>query len=91
MYLLADEGYVDSFQEMMDTTPWDNYGAGKNPKCEGCMAHCGYEATAVEDTLAHPLKALASAIRGPRTEGAIVEVPSYKPTSLTDIPVKVEI
>ena len=38
------------------------------------MAHCGYEATAVEDTLAHPLKALGAAIRGPRTEGTIVEV-----------------
>ncbi|HIL77738.1 MAG: adenosyl-hopene transferase HpnH [Methyloprofundus sp.] len=92
-YLLSDEGYVDSFQEMMDTTSWDNYGAGKNPKCEGCMAHCGYEATAVEDTLAHPLKALISSIRGPRTHGDIVQAPNFKPTTATlkDIPVKVEI
>jgi hypothetical protein len=31
-----------------------------NPKCAQCMAHCGYEATAVEDTLQHPWKALIS-------------------------------
>ncbi len=68
-YLLADEGYANSFDEMMASTPWDEYGTGNNPKCEGCMAHCGYEATAVSDTLAHPLKALMSAIQGPKTEG----------------------
>mgnify|MGYP000441526900 FL=1 len=90
-YLLADEGYVDSFQEMMESTPWDQYGAGKHPKCEGCMAHCGYEATAVSDTLAHPLKALSVALRGPKTEGGMVEAPSYRGSSLADIPVTVEV
>ncbi len=89
-YLLSDEGYVDSFQEMMDSTPWDKYGAGKNAKCEGCMAHCGYEATAVSDTLAHPLKALGAAIRGPKIDGPMVEAPSYKGSSLSDIPVTVD-
>ncbi len=71
-YLLSDEGYVETFQELIDTTPWDKYGAGNNPKCDGCMAHCGYEATSVEDTLRHPLKALISSIKGPRTEGEMV-------------------
>jgi hypothetical protein len=33
------------------------------------MVHCGFEATAVMDTVAHPLKALAVSLRGPRTEG----------------------
>lgn len=65
----------------METTAWDKYGTGKNLKCEGCMAHCGYEATAVEDTLRHPLKALAATIRGPRTRGAIVQMPSFKPAT----------
>ncbi|MBV8151759.1 MAG: DUF3463 domain-containing protein, partial [Candidatus Eremiobacteraeota bacterium] len=23
------------------------YGRGRHPKCENCMAHCGYEPTAV--------------------------------------------
>jgi hypothetical protein len=75
---------------MMDSTPWDKYGAGKNPKCEGCMAHCGYEATAVSDTLAHPLKALGAAIRGPKVDGPMVEAPSYKGSSLSGIPVTVD-
>jgi hypothetical protein len=35
------------------------------------MAHCGYEPTAVNDTLAHPLKALLTWWRGPRTEGPL--------------------
>jgi hopanoid biosynthesis associated radical SAM protein HpnH len=71
-YLLADEGYVNTFQELIDTTPWHKYGAGNNPKCDGCMAHCGYEATSVEDTLHHPLKAMISSIQGPKTEGEMV-------------------
>ena len=68
-YLLVNEGYAASFQELMETTDWNAYGTGKNPKCANCMAHCGYEGTAVEDTFAHPLKALGVMLRGPRTEG----------------------
>ena len=33
------------------------------------MVHSGYEASAVNDAVAHPLKALAVSLRGPRTEG----------------------
>src|SRR5690606_24316408 len=58
-YLLVDEGYASSFKELMETTDWEKYGTGRNPKCDNCMAHCGYEGTAVEDTLANPLKALS--------------------------------
>jgi hopanoid biosynthesis associated radical SAM protein HpnH len=94
-YLLADEGNANSFQELLDTTPWDKYGTVNNPKCANCMAHCGYEATAVEDTLAHPLKALWASIRGPKTSGDMVTVVSQNhvtpaKTSISDIPVKVE-
>jgi len=46
-YLLVDEGYAKSFKELMETTEWDKYGVGRNPKCDNCMAHCGYEPTAV--------------------------------------------
>jgi len=42
------------------------------------MAHCGYEATAVEDMLQHPLKAWLASIRGPRTTGAMVAEPTPK-------------
>lgn len=75
-YLLVDEGYAPSFKALMEETDWENYGTGRNPKCDNCMAHCGYEGTAIEDTFAHPLKALKVFLRGPRTEGAMApEVP----------------
>jgi len=55
-YLLG-EGYVDTFKELMDTTDWDLYGTGKYEKCANCMAHCGYEASAVKDLFSNPFKA----------------------------------
>ncbi len=45
-YLLAD-GYAKTYQELLDTTDWDSFGRGKDPRCANCMAHCGYEPTAV--------------------------------------------
>jgi hopanoid biosynthesis associated radical SAM protein HpnH len=48
---LLDEGYAATYQELLDDTNWDSYGRGKNPKCENCMAHCGYEPTAVFATM----------------------------------------
>ena len=68
-YLLTDEGYAPSFRSLMEDTEWDKYGVGKNPACDNCMAHCGFEGTAVDDAFAHPLKALTAAMRGPRTVG----------------------
>jgi hopanoid biosynthesis associated radical SAM protein HpnH len=74
-YLLG-EGYARSFRELMEETDWERYGTGNYEKCSDCMAHCGYEATAVMDTLAHPVKALAKAMRGVRTEGPMApEIP----------------
>lgn len=67
-YLLG-EGYATSFRELMDTTEWDRYGTGNYEKCADCMVHCGYEPTAVTDTIRHPFKALMAALRGPRTDG----------------------
>ena len=68
-YLLVDEGYAKSFRELMETTHWDAYGTGRNPKCDNCMAHCGYEGTAVEDTVTNPLTALGVALFGSRLDG----------------------
>jgi hopanoid biosynthesis associated radical SAM protein HpnH len=45
-YLMAD-GYVSTYRELIDETDWDAYGRGKDPRCDNCMAHCGYEPTAV--------------------------------------------
>jgi hopanoid biosynthesis associated radical SAM protein HpnH len=48
---LLQEGYAATFQELMDTTPWERYGQRSgNEKCRDCMVHCGYEATAVDHT-----------------------------------------
>ena len=68
-YLLVGEGYAPTFSALMNETNWDNYGSGKNPKCANCMVHCGYEATAVNDTFEHPLKALKVFLKGPKTQG----------------------
>ncbi len=76
-YLLGDEGFVGSFKELIEDTQWDNYGTGRNPKCDDCMVHSGYEGSAVADTLAHPLKALKVAIKGPRTEGPMAPEPVF--------------
>ncbi len=74
-YLLVEEGYASSFQELMEDTDWDRYGTGRNPKCDNCMAHCGYEGTAVDDTVSHPIKALKVALRGPDTTSPMVPDP----------------
>ena len=48
-YLLQD-GYASSFKKLLETTAWEQYGVGRNEKCQDCMVHCGFEASAVEDT-----------------------------------------
>ena len=68
-YLLVGEGYAHTFNALMEETEWEKYGTGRNPKCANCMVHCGYEATAVNDTFKYPLKALKVAISGPQTDG----------------------
>ena len=67
-YLLG-EGYAASFKELMETTDWDSYGTGRYEKCANCMAHCGYEPTAVHAAIGSPLKALWTTLRGVKTEG----------------------
>ena len=90
-YLLVDEGYASSFKELMETTQWVNYGTGRNSKCADCMVHCGYEPTAINDTVARPWKALSVFLRGPRTDGPFApELPvSYADSAKSYIPLKV--
>jgi hopanoid biosynthesis associated radical SAM protein HpnH len=74
-YLLG-EGYAHTFRELMDETDWDAYGTGHYEKCANCMVHSGYEATAVLDTVKHPLAASLVALRGVRTHGDMArEIP----------------
>jgi hopanoid biosynthesis associated radical SAM protein HpnH len=71
-YLLG-EGFARSFKELMEETEWDKYGTGNYEKCANCMVHCGYEPTAADDAIKHPIKAFMVALRGPRTDGPMVE------------------
>ena len=61
-YLMSD-GYVTSYHELVETTDWSAYGRGRDPRCANCMAHCGYEPTAVVATthsLRESLRALVN-------------------------------
>ena len=61
-YLLQD-GYADTFNELMTTTQWDNFGTESgNPKCANCMVHSGYEASGVDYTFSS-LKGLFAAAK----------------------------
>jgi hypothetical protein len=66
---LTDEGYAPTFKSLMDDTEWEKYGVGRNPACDNCMAHCGFEGTAVDDAFSHPLKLLTTTILGARVTG----------------------
>jgi hopanoid biosynthesis associated radical SAM protein HpnH len=44
-YLITDQHHA-TFRDLMDNTNWDSYGRGNDPRCEHCMVHSGYEATA---------------------------------------------
>ncbi len=61
-YLMSD-GYAKSYRELIEETDWDRYGRGRDPRCDNCMAHCGYEPTAVNETVRAPHKALMAALR----------------------------
>src|SRR2546430_2243105 len=61
-YLMSD-GYVKTYQELIETTDWDAYGRGKDDRCANCMAHCGYEPSAVLATMGS-LKESLRAMRG---------------------------
>jgi hopanoid biosynthesis associated radical SAM protein HpnH len=45
-YLMGD-GYATTYKELIESTDWGAYGRGKDDRCANCMAHCGYEPTAV--------------------------------------------
>lgn len=45
-YLMTD-GHYDGYQEMLTKVRWDKYGVvdgvARDPRCENCMVHCGYD------------------------------------------------
>ena len=58
-YLLNDS-YAGSYQELMEETDWSHYGTKGDTRCRDCMVHCGFEPTAVIDTVLHPWKNFAA-------------------------------
>jgi hopanoid biosynthesis associated radical SAM protein HpnH len=60
-YLLAD-GYAKTYQELITETDWDSFGRGKDERCANCMAHCGYEPTAVIATMGSLTESLRAAM-----------------------------
>ncbi len=60
-YLMGD-GYTTTYKELLETTDWSKYGRGNDPRCDNCMAHCGYEPTAVLATTKSLRESLRAAI-----------------------------
>ncbi|AEA25852.1 adenosyl-hopene transferase HpnH [Pseudonocardia benzenivorans] len=48
---LLDDGYTSSYRQLLEETDWDAFGRGKDERCANCMAHCGYEPSAVFATM----------------------------------------
>jgi MoaA/NifB/PqqE/SkfB family radical SAM enzyme len=48
-YLMTDAHY-SSYAELLEKVEWEKYGVvdgeARDPRCENCMVHCGYEPTA---------------------------------------------
>jgi hopanoid biosynthesis associated radical SAM protein HpnH len=63
-YLMSD-GYVKTYKELIETTEWEKYGRGRDERCNNCMAHCGYEPTAVLATMG----SLKEGLRALREQG----------------------
>ena len=80
-YLLSD-GYADTFGELMNLTEWERYGTESgNPKCQNCMVHSGYEASAVNDTFS--LKGIFRAARATLFGGVYSDEKAAKALALT--------
>jgi hopanoid biosynthesis associated radical SAM protein HpnH len=62
-YLMSD-GYVSTYKELIETTDWDKYGRGRDPRCDNCMAHCGYEPTAVLKSTGSVKESLRAVLQG---------------------------
>lgn len=66
-YLMSEGGYASTFKELMEETDWSKYGvASGNRKCRDCMVHCGYEPSAVVESMSSPrnvARSIAAAVR----------------------------
>jgi hopanoid biosynthesis associated radical SAM protein HpnH len=61
---LLDDSYAQTYRELIEDTDWDAFGRGKDPRCANCMAHCGYEPTAVIATMGSLKESLRATVGG---------------------------
>jgi hopanoid biosynthesis associated radical SAM protein HpnH len=61
---LLDDSYAQTYKELIEDTDWDAFGRGKDPRCANCMAHCGYEPTAVIATMGSLKESLRATVGG---------------------------
>ena len=59
---LLDDSYAATYKELIEETDWAAFGRGKDPRCANCMAHCGYEPTAVIATLGSLKETMRAAV-----------------------------
>jgi hopanoid biosynthesis associated radical SAM protein HpnH len=59
---LLDDGYAETYKELIEETEWEKFGRGKDPRCANCMAHCGYEPTAVIATMGSLKETIRAAV-----------------------------
>ncbi|MCE2462723.1 MAG: adenosyl-hopene transferase HpnH [Dehalococcoidia bacterium] len=52
-YPLADE-HIQNVDELFESSLWDKYGVGKDPRCAGCMMHCGFESATIFNAVSSP-------------------------------------
>jgi hypothetical protein len=86
---LIDEGYVQTFRELMEETDWSRYGRRSgNARCQDCMVHCGYEPSAVAATFGSLKGFLATArltVLGPKRDPADL-IEDVEPAELVELP-----
>ena len=96
-YLLQD-GYADTYAELMQETAWANYGrASGNTACQQCMVHSGYEASSVDHTFGS-LRGLVAAAKAtlfnryedPAAERQLAEEAKKPHGPLVQLGIKVE-
>jgi len=52
-YLIAD-GHASTYEELMTSVQWDAYGLGRDPRCDTCMMHCGFEGSGILEAMSKP-------------------------------------
>jgi hopanoid biosynthesis associated radical SAM protein HpnH len=48
-YLRGEEHY-HTYEELLNSTDWDRLGPGRDPACQHCLVHCGFEPAVVLQT-----------------------------------------